>query len=594
MIIRIFDKFDDLFLRSEWERLEKEGDVFPQSTYHWCSTWWKHLSGARKLHVVMVLDDQGNAMAIAPLCIEQFFCIRILRSIPINYCDFYQIVTSSETNAVTVFDTIYGYMSQYERWHVVLLTPVNDHYVLFDLLRTKGVAEKHLTGNIVADISAVNWDKYLGTVSRNRRRLTKKKMQALEADCKVEVELVTVEPGYTEHFDRIREIQDLRATKDRVGRSHAYMQCVRETNGHQFADGRMGLYLIKADGIVISYRIGILNGTTYYDWNTNYDIKYSDYSPGLVGLAYVIRDLIERGFTTLDFMAGVYDYKLSYSSKHEMRNNYLFIMKNDSNLASFYCKYQLVWRDELKAYYRKARSLVSRIRRFMDERLEQISKHIKGIGERVRQYGLRVAVSQLFRAVFRRIYEVNRDTVFIIPDFAGCTNQDLSITVLSRQRIEQYFVSGELDGTQARLLTGFIDEGCIGVCAEVNGKLAGYAWVQLEGVYSFGRTGRMTIPPQHAVFKNLFIMPEFRGQRLGQKLVDARLSLCTPGSIPMTFIMPENRYSIRNWHKHGAKPVIAVIRWRWLGGKWQMRLTRLSDHTQTDALLKAIEDSNNA
>ena len=595
MNIRVIEDINDPFLQSEWERLEREADVFPQSSYHWCATWWKHLAGRRKLHVVMVLDEEGKALAIAPLCIERNLGIRALRSFPVNYCDFFQIITSPKTDRDRLFESLLDHCTRYDRWHAVLLTPVNDCSSLFEFLRSKGMAEKHLIGNVVADISAAKWEKYLATLSRNRRRLTKKKMQALETDHKVEVEFITDEPRYAEHFDRIREIQQLRATKDRAGRSPVYLQCVRETNGRLFADGQMVLYLIKADGIVISYRIGILKGKTYYDWNTNYDIAYSDYSPGLISLAYVIRDLIGRGFTTLDFMAGVYDYKLSYSPKHQMRNNYLFVMGSRSIRSSLYCKYQLGWRDRLKACYQRLIKVISNVRRVVRQRWELLVNRLCGVRDRVRQYGLLPAVAQLVQAAFRCVYEVNRDIVFVIPVFKGHEFADPCVIPMTRQRIEQAVADGELDEKQAKLLNGFIEEGSRGLCAEVNGQLAGYAWVQLAGEYQFGRTGLLNIPPGYAFVKNLLVRPEFRGQKLGQKLNAARLALIPAGVTPVVFIIPENRYAIRNWETYGFERIVEAKRWQWFGrGKWRMRLTKLSDCTEADSLMKAIEESNHA
>lgn len=358
MNIRVFQDIDDSFLRSEWERLEKEADVFPQSSYHWCATWWKHLSGRRRLHVVMAVDDAGKALAIAPLCIEWHWGVRVLRSFPVNFGDFYQVLVSTIANSKEIFTAIKSYIDEHRGWHAALLTPVNDSSALYRYLVDAGIPDKHLVGNVVADISAETWDEYLASVSRNRRRLTKKKMKLLESSHKVEIQQIADVEGFYRHFERICEIQQLRATKDRSDRSARYMRCAQEVYRHLFSSGQMVLYLIKADDVIISYRLGIVRGTTFYDWNTNYDVAWSEYSPGLIGLAYVIRDLIQRGFSTVDFMAGVYDYKLSYSPKHVMRNNHQFVIGNSTLASMLFSKYQLDWRDRIKPHYRKARDLV--------------------------------------------------------------------------------------------------------------------------------------------------------------------------------------------------------------------------------------------
>jgi len=360
MNICIFDDIVDPFLKSEWERLEKEADVFPQSSYHWCATWWKHLSGRRRLHVVMVVDDAGKALAIAPLCLERHWGVRVLRSFPVNFGDFYQVIASPCANAKEIFIAVRSYIAKHRGWHVALLSPVNDSSALYRYLVDAGIPDKHLVGNVVADISGGTWDEYLASVSRNRRRLTKKKMKALESGHEVEIQQIADAEGFSQHFERMCEIQRLRATKDRSDRSARYMRCAQEVYRHLFSSGQMVLYLIKADGVVISYRLGIVRGTAYYDWNTNYDVAWSNYSPGLIGLAYVLRDLIERGFVTVDFMAGVYDYKLSYSPQYVMRNNHQFVFGNSTLTSRLFLIYQLDWRDRIRPHYRKVRDLVRR------------------------------------------------------------------------------------------------------------------------------------------------------------------------------------------------------------------------------------------
>lgn len=217
------------------------------------------------------------------------------------------------------------------------------------------------------------------------------------------------------------------------------------------------------------------------------------------------------------------------------------------------------------------------------------------IVNRIRQYGLYSAVLQLAKATIRPIYQENRDLVFVIPNFSGYSFSSAKIIRMSHERIEKALATGELDQTHAALLTGFLDAGCQGVCAEVEGRLAGYAWVQLTGEYTFGRTGRMSIPPQFALFKNLFVLPDYRGMRFGPKLNAARLALVPAGYTPVVFIIPDNRYAIRNWEHYGFQRVIEVKRWQWLqSGTWRTRLSRLSDHSVTVPLLQALEASGDA
>ena len=210
----------------------------------------------------------------------------------------------------------------------------------------------------------------------------------------------------------------------------------------------------------------------------------------------------------------------------------------------------------------------------------------------LRQYGLRAGVSRIFRALIRKVYQLDRDIVFVIPGYEGFSFDDACIHPLTAERIDLADEAGELEAKDVRLLRSFLDQGCRGVCAEVDGRLAGYAWVQCEGEYRFGRVGRLTIPPKFAFAKNLFVSPNFRGRKLGQKLNAARLAMIPPGHTPVTFIIPENRFAIRNWEKYGFQRIVEVKNSRWFGGRWRTRVKRLSERSEADRLIRAIEEGN--
>jgi len=165
--------------------------------------------------------------------------------------------------------------------------------------------------------------------------------------------------------------------------------------------------------------------------------------------------------------------------------------------------------------------------------IEELMEFIRNkIVNRVRQYGYRSAFAQISRAALRRVYQVDRDIVFVIPDFDVYAFCDPCIIPLTPERIQQAADAGELNTDEAQLLSDFLAERCRGVCAEIDGKLAGYGLVQFEGEYRFGRTGRMIIPPNHVIVKNLLVFPDYRGHKLGQKLTEALLALIPSGCLP--------------------------------------------------------------
>jgi GNAT superfamily N-acetyltransferase len=153
------------------------------------------------------------------------------------------------------------------------------------------------------------------------------------------------------------------------------------------------------------------------------------------------------------------------------------------------------------------------------------------IVNRIRQFGIGPSLVQIVQAGVRYIYVSNRNIVFVIRDFLSSTFEDSAIVPMTKERIERALVEGVLNERPVRLLTAFLEEGSRGLCAEIDGHLAGYAWIQFGGRYVFGRNGKLEIPPKYAIVKNLWVSPEFRGQKIGQKLNAARLAL-VPAGIP--------------------------------------------------------------
>ena len=214
------------------------------------------------------------------------------------------------------------------------------------------------------------------------------------------------------------------------------------------------------------------------------------------------------------------------------------------------------------------------------------------IVNRVRQYGYTTASKQLCRIVYRRLYLANVDIIFMHLTFAGHIYHDSCIKPLTLERLQQVSKSGVLEKSDIDLLLSFQAEGSQGVCAVIDGELAGYAWVQSGGLYSFGRSGKLLVTSPFAVLKNLYVLPKYRGRGIGRKLNEARLAIIPADRIPVVFIIPENQIAIRNWEIFGFQRIIQVKCWRWLAGSWHMKIDRLSEHEYVESMEKALIKGN--
>ncbi len=191
--------------------------------------------------------------------------------------------------------------------------------------------------------------------------------------------------------------------------------------------------------------------------------------------------------------------------------------------------------------------------------------HREILENRVRLFGLPASLAQATRAVFRPIINVKRDIVVAVVAHDP-KNHILhnDVHTITPEAIEEATKHGELNERQRRQLMGFLADGCAGFMGKIEGRLAGYGFVQFSGVYKFGYDGQFPIPPGMAVLKNLLIFPDYRGRSLGKRLHEARLSAIPEGYVPLGFVIPENRYNMRNLKMIGFEEMVVVTRRTWL------------------------------
>jgi len=154
-------------------------------------------------------------------------------------------------------------------------------------------------------------------------------------------------------------------------------------------------------------------------------------------------------------------------------------------------------------------------------------------------------------------------------------------------RFEAADHTGNIRISQAR---GLLDEGLTGLYVEENGKLAGLAWIQRGGSYRFAGTTAFRLADRHCVVRGLLVDPVFRGRGIGKRLNAARLALMPSGCVPVLFVVPENRFAIRNWVKLGFCHALNVRRTRWLRGRWSFAIRMVDGGCEAREIASSISD----
>jgi CelD/BcsL family acetyltransferase involved in cellulose biosynthesis len=352
--IRIIDDIHDPDLVRHWKRIAEETDCFPQMYYEWCEPWWRLQSGNRKLHVVAVEDAGGKIVGIAPMCIEKRFSLRVLRSFPVHFGDYFSFLADEEGQAGEIVAALVDHLKTYKAWHVVHLFNVNTESLFWDVLQARGFVGRKITDIRVADFRGQSFEEFLGTLSRNSRSQFRKKLRRLEKNGDVTLEYIEDASGYLAHVDDMRRLYELRWLDDhRLAPDDVHYECRNAAVTACCQKGKMALFLLKLDGRMLVFRLGFMHKGAFYDWRVCHDQSAESYSPGTLIVGKIIEELISRGYSQFNFMTGDYRYKRSWAPQESASVNCQLFAAGRSLRARLYVKYRLDWRDSLRsAYYR--------------------------------------------------------------------------------------------------------------------------------------------------------------------------------------------------------------------------------------------------
>jgi CelD/BcsL family acetyltransferase involved in cellulose biosynthesis len=351
--IVVHNNICDEYLMKQWILLEEKSDCHPQMNYGWIKPWWKYHSNGRILHIVTVIDRcSNNVVGIAPLCIDNNIGVRILRSIPINYSDFYSFIIENTSNYTQIVFIILEYLKSFKCWNTIILSKISNKILLYQLLIQKNYFQKYLVENHVVDLSYNDFDNYLKNISYNARMQFKNKLKKLNKLGQINLEVINDYDNYLKYINTIKNIYKERWVNDRIKPpSDEYYAMQNEVVYNIATKDKFVLYCLKLNEDMIAYRWGFIHRNIYYDWNASHNIKYERYSPGMVVIGMIVRILINQNIWAMDFGAGDYNWKKRWATPSQKGAIYELYSANESIIPKIYLIYLLRWRDKIKSLY---------------------------------------------------------------------------------------------------------------------------------------------------------------------------------------------------------------------------------------------------
>ena len=309
-------------LKSEWNALLQ---ACPSDclflTWEWVYTWWLHLSGKRRIHIIVVRLD-GLLIALAPLALRPASLKRLMPwrvleflasgSVGSDYLSFL-IRPGHEQIAVreiTACLTQSGRMLELVRIEKSS-APMAE---LSRQLRQAGWKSVGLTTNYCpySSLSGYTWESYLDSLHANHRKNLGKMLRRLHKDFDVSLHVAATESERQWAMDVFIRLH-LRRWSGKGGstalNSKELIDFHRAFSEVSLERGWLRLYTLLLDGVPAASLYVFKYRNVYHHYQSAFDPDYCKYSPGTVIVGLAIKDAIEDHAVEFDFLHDNETYK---------------------------------------------------------------------------------------------------------------------------------------------------------------------------------------------------------------------------------------------------------------------------------------------
>lgn len=318
----IHDEADFERLREEWnELLEDSASDCLFLTWEWLHTWWKHLRGSRKLHII-TLRRGGRLIAVAPLAVRPPAAKRLLPFRVVEFLGTGQVGSD-------YLDVIVRREAEEEAL-AALGDRLGEEKLMFELAQVR--KDSSLVAALAArlgrhgwtsaaqrtevcpyiPLAGHSWDTYLSGLGADHRYNFRRRLKNLGKQFDVRFEPVASESRRREVLGTLVELHN-RRWEERGGSTAFHtaglLSFHEDLSRLAFERGWLRLFALRLNGNTAASLYGFRYGRTFYFYQSGFDSAYLKHSIGLVTMGLAIKSAIEEGAGEYDLLHGDEAYK---------------------------------------------------------------------------------------------------------------------------------------------------------------------------------------------------------------------------------------------------------------------------------------------
>lgn len=336
LVVRLLEEREFAGLRQQWNAfVSKCAWASPMITWEWLYAWWccyKETGPKRDLYILGVFDPAGQLVGLAPFLKREYRRFGLsFRAIEFlgtgekeadETCSEFLDVLVDPVCRENVIDAFAEHLSSDPDWDQIVLKDIREDVAsnvgLFvrALRKVDGLEVREDSKSICPAIYLPgSWKSYLSSISSKRAHRIEYERRRILGAAKIAYSTITRREDMRRAYNIFVDLhQRLWTSRGKPGcfASNSFGRFLENATELMTEEGKCRVSILSADGTPVAAFYMLLQGKRLYYYNSGISPDvFSEYSPGNVGLGYIIEEAIEEGLEEFHFFKGRMD---SYKS----------------------------------------------------------------------------------------------------------------------------------------------------------------------------------------------------------------------------------------------------------------------------------------
>ena len=278
------------------------------STPFWMKVWSSYFGCGQMLHIVSVYKGE-TLIGLAPMILSDD-TVSLIGSPEV--CDYLDFIIAPGLS-LEFFETLIKYLNSIRVKRMTLICLREDSIAISELVplaRRKGFQVSLAADDVTYEMELPpSWEQFLELLNKKQRHEVRRKIRRLEESGTIMLRVIESPVTACESFPDFLELFRL----SRVDKA-AFMTDAKADFFHKIAvaaaeEQMLRLCFLDFEGRPVSAALCFNYDSTVFLYNSGYDSRFSNLNVGLVCKLFSIRDSIERGSLSYDFLKGNEIYK---------------------------------------------------------------------------------------------------------------------------------------------------------------------------------------------------------------------------------------------------------------------------------------------